>query len=241
MINPFDWLTQHLMLPLLAQAYALTGNYGWAIILLTLGIQLLLWPLTRQSHLTTQKMQQLPAWLKSLQERYQDDPAALARQKQLLFQSHQLHPVGSFLPMLIQMLFLFSLYDALSGEVFARMLAAPGVAKSFWLLPDLSHLGLWQHGQLYLENLALLGLFVLSTVFQQLRIGLSAAPGQKTLPHRAQVTMILLLFALFVLFPVPTGIFIHLLTLNLIGMVEQAYLNRPHPQQGNQGLESAPV
>ena len=227
-MNPISFLVHQVMLPILAQSYALTGNYGWAIICLTTVIRVLLMPLTAKSYYSTRDMQLLQPKLKAIQDKYKDNPEELSKQMVELFKGHKVSPFGGCLPLLIQMPFLIALYSSLTGAEFKAMLAAPGVQRSFLMLPDLTHLGVWHQGSLYPENLALLALFTLSTVLQQ-RVMLpppapDADPRQMAMQKQMQVMMPIMITGMFLFFPLPTGVFLYLLVSNLIGIAQYAWL-----------------
>ena len=227
-MNPIDFLVHQMMLPILEKSFALTGNYGWAIIFLTVIIRMLLLPLTMQSYYSTKEMQKLQPKLKKLQERYKNKPEELNKQMVALYRDHKVNPLGGCLPMLIQMPFLFALYGALIGKEFTAMLKAAG-NNSFYVLPDLTHLGLYEKGLVYWENIALLTLFTLTTVLQQKIMmpppGPDADPRQVAIQKQMQVMMPIMITAMFIMIPLPTGIFLYLVVSNLIGIGQYAYLN----------------
>lgn len=254
-MNPIDFLVHQMMLPILEKSYALTGNYGWAIIFLTVIIRMLLLPLTMQSYYSTREMQKLQPKLKKIQERYKGKPEELNKHMVKLYKEHKVNPLGGCLPMLVQMPFLFALYGSLIGENFKKMLAAPGVEKSFLILPDLTHLGLYEKmvsmlhaavegaafylgdpeiagkaaSMLHPENIILLALFTLSTVVQQKIMmpppGADTDPRQAAIQKQMQVMMPIMITSMFIMIPLPTGIFLYLVVSNLIGIGQYAYLN----------------
>lgn len=251
-MNPISFLVHQMMLPILEKSYAFTGNYGWAIIFLTVLIRMLLLPLTMQSYNSTREMQKLQPKLKKIQEKYKNKPEELNKQMIELYKEHKVNPLGGCLPMLVQMPFLFALYGSLTSIDFKVLLAASST-RSFLVLPDLTHLGLYQklapglqgvveslktmglnenlppEGQLHIENIVLLAIFTLTTVLQQ-RIMIPPAtadadPRQVAMQKQMQIMMPIMITSMFVMIPLPTGIFLYLVVSNLIGILQYVYLN----------------
>lgn len=232
-MNPINFLEHQMMLPILQKSYELAGNYGWAIIFLTIIIRMLLLPLTMQSYYSMKAMQQLQPKLKKIQERYRNKPEELNKHMLALYRDHKVNPLGGCLPLLIQMPFLFALYASLIGKDFAKMLEAPGVDKHFLIFPDLTHLGLRAAesagGAIYWENVVLLALFTLTTVIQQRTMtpppSADADPRQAAIQKQMAVMMPIMITVMFLVIPLPTGIFMYLVVSNLIGIAQYLFLN----------------
>ena len=251
-MNPISFLVHQMMLPILEKSYHLTGNYGWAIIFLTVLIRMLLLPLTMQSFYSTREMQKLQPKLKKIQEKYKNKPEELNKHMIELYKEHKVNPLGGCLPMLVQMPFLFALYGSLTSMEF-KFLLAKSTSRAFLILPDLTHLGLYQKlhpalqslveslttaglsgpfpqpGELHIENIVLLALFTISTVVQQKMMMPAptpdADPRQVAVQKQMQVMMPIMITSMFVMIPLPTGIFLYLVVSNLIGIAQYAYLN----------------
>lgn len=80
-----------------------TGNYGLAIILLTVTVRLGMFPLSRKQAIAAKKMQDLQPYMKEVQEKYKDDKEAQTRETFALYRKHGVNPVGGCLPALIQL------------------------------------------------------------------------------------------------------------------------------------------
>lgn len=93
--------------------YSVTGNYGWAIILFTLIVRILLHPLTRSQFRSLAKMQKLAPKIRKLQERFKDDHETLRRQIMELYRQEKVNPLGGCLPMLLQLPILILLWQAI--------------------------------------------------------------------------------------------------------------------------------
>lgn len=106
-----------ILLKILDWSHRLVGNWGWAIVILTLLVRLLVMPFNIASYKSMKKMQKIQPLLQSLRERYKDDPAAMNRESMMLMREHKVNPMGSCLPMLLQMPIFFALYQVLGQSI----------------------------------------------------------------------------------------------------------------------------
>jgi YidC/Oxa1 family membrane protein insertase len=97
--------------------HSVFGNWGVAIILLTLMVRTLVLPLNIATFKSTKKMQKLQPLLASLKVRYKDDPQALNKETMNLWREHKVNPVGGCLPMLLQLPIFFALYQVLGQSI----------------------------------------------------------------------------------------------------------------------------
>ena len=100
--------------------YALIPNYGVAIILLTILVRVLFWPLTHKSTVGMRKMQEIQPLLKEVQAKYKGNPQRLQQETWQLYREHKVNPLSSCLPMLIQIPVFFALFVVLRGAVELR-------------------------------------------------------------------------------------------------------------------------
>ena len=101
------------VLKALDKLHALTGNWGWSIIVLTMLLQILLLPLTYKSLKAQAAMRRLQPEIARLQQRHAKDPKTLNAETMELYRKHGANPLGGCLPMLIQMPVFIALYNAL--------------------------------------------------------------------------------------------------------------------------------
>lgn len=106
-------------------------NYGVAIILLTVLIRLIFWPLTRKSTLGMRKMQEIQPKLKEIQKQFKDNPQRLQQEIWMLYRTEKVNPLSSCLPMLVQIPVFIALFNVLRTTVELRY-------ASFLWIPDLS-------------------------------------------------------------------------------------------------------
>ncbi len=86
-----------------------TGNWGIAIIILTLIVRGLLWPIAQKSQLSMMRMSKIAPLMQEIQEKYKDDPQTMQQKQLELYQTHKINPFGC-LPLLLQMPVFFALY-----------------------------------------------------------------------------------------------------------------------------------
>ena len=95
-------------------------NYGVAIILLTLIVRIIFWPLTHKGTESMKRMQALQPQIKELQEKYRDKPQKLQQETMALYRENKVNPLGGCLPMLIQIPVFFALFSVLRSAVELR-------------------------------------------------------------------------------------------------------------------------
>lgn len=106
------------MLPTLMTFAKATHSYGWAILLLTMAVRLIVWPLVSSSTKAMRKNSQLQPKLKQLQDRYKDNPELLQRKMMEFYKKNKMNPLGGCLPTLVQLPILFALFGTFTGPPF---------------------------------------------------------------------------------------------------------------------------
>jgi YidC/Oxa1 family membrane protein insertase len=97
--------------------YRLCGNYGIAIILLTIVIRLILYPLNQKSFRSMKEMQNLQPKIAALQTKYKDDPKKKQEEMMRIYKEHGVNPMGGCLPLLIQMPILIAFFRVLQNAI----------------------------------------------------------------------------------------------------------------------------
>lgn len=115
----FGWVARPLI-ALLHGLHALIGNYGIAIILLTVLVRGAMFPLSRRQAISSQKMQALQPEMKVIAEKFKNEPEKRHRATQDLWRKHGVNPVGGCLPVFIQIPIFMGLYRALATDVELR-------------------------------------------------------------------------------------------------------------------------
>ena len=193
----------------------LTGSYGVAIILFTIFIYSLFFPLKWQSSRKMKKAQKYAPRMKELQEKLksmkQSDPRMKELQMEQLRLMKEANPLGGCLPLLIQMPFLFALYSAITISIDFRQ-------ASFLWIPDLS--GPEPYILYFIRILPVM--FTASMIVLQL---LTPAPSADPL-QRKMMAVGMPLFMLYILWSAPAGLLLYWLVGNIVGFLQQLIINR---------------
>ncbi len=213
----FDFIALPL-LHLLKFLDGFTGNYGVAIILLTVGIKVLFIPLTQRSFRSMREMQKLQPQMAKIRERFKDDSEQMNKEIMELYKRHKVNPLGGCLPMVLQIPVFIGLYQALQNSVELRH--APFM---LWI-NDLSapdRLGSLQLPFVQHSGIPVLTLLMGGSMFVQQWMTPSAGdPAQQ----RAMMIMPLMFTFMFVNFP--SGLALYWLVNNLLTIAQQYYMNR---------------
>jgi YidC/Oxa1 family membrane protein insertase len=135
-------------------------GYGWAIVVITVIIKLLFWPLTRASTRSMKRMAKLQPQMKALQEKYKDNPQKMNQKLMEFMKEHKVNPMGGCLPMLVQIPVFFGFFTMIQSAIELRgasflwnhdlskpdtLFIIPGINFPFNLLPLLMGVTmLWQ-------------------------------------------------------------------------------------------------
>ena len=189
-----------------------TGNWGWAIILMTVFIRLVLFPLTHKSFVSMQKMQEVNPKIQAIRNKYrgklkdkQGRPNSEAQRKMneevmALYKKEGVNPAGGCLPMLLQIPVLFAFYNLLSAAVELRH--AP------WIL--------WIQDLSAPDPYYALPIIMGASQFVQQRLTPSAAD-----PMQRRIFMLMPFFFTFLFLGFPSGMVLYWLTNNVLGIAQQ--------------------
>ncbi|MBS2007456.1 MAG: membrane protein insertase YidC [Cyanobacteria bacterium SZAS TMP-1] len=111
-------ITYQIMIPVLLWIQKYTQSYGLSIIVLTLVVRIVVWPLVASSTKNMKRMQLLQPIVKGMQAKYKDDPEMLQRKMMEFYAKNKVNPVLGCLPMLVQLPLLFALFGTFSGPPF---------------------------------------------------------------------------------------------------------------------------
>ena len=142
------WFLSMPMLWLINTINALVMNYGVAIIIMTILLRMLLWPLTRKSYTSMAAMQKMQPEMQRIQKLYGNDKQRLQIEMMKLYQTHKTSPMSGCLPMLIQIPIFFALYKALIISVQMRnahflWISDLAVMDPYFILPILMGATMW--------------------------------------------------------------------------------------------------
>jgi len=188
---------------ILRAIHGVIGSWGWSIIILTVMVRLILWPVTHRQFRSAQAMTQLQPKIKELQRKYKSDKRKLQEETMKLYQEYRVNPFASCLPLLIQMPIFICLYYAIRFT--------PEIAhSSFWIIPSL--------GKPYLP------LFVFYIITQMISTELMLQPN--TEPQQKWLMRAMPVVFIFVLFRFPAGLMLYWVTTNLWTIMQQSIIRR---------------
>ncbi|NER59318.1 membrane protein insertase YidC [Pseudomonas sp. MAFF212428] len=195
--QPIFWLLQHI--------HELLGNWGWSIIVLTMLIKLLFFPLSAASYKSMARMRAVAPKLAALKEQHGDDRQKMSQAMMELYKKEKINPLGGCLPILVQMPVFLSLYWVLLESV--EMRQAPWM---FWIT-DLS----------IKDPFFILPIIMGATMFIQQR--LNPTPPD---PMQAKVMkMMPIIFTFFFLW-FPAGLVLYWVVNNCLSIAQQWYITR---------------
>ena len=211
---------------LLLVFYGIVPNYGVAIILLTLLVKILFFPLTKKGSDATFRMQALAPKIKELQEKHKGNPQKLNAEMAAFYQKEGYNPISGCLPMLLQIPIFFAMYNLFNNHFDLRgAMFIPG-----WI-PDLSvpeSIVNFPDG----FRLPLLGWTALRAlpfiyVGSQLIYGkVTQMPGQQSNAQMKMMLYVMPIVFFFILYDVPSGLLIYWIFSNILTMVQQVIINK---------------
>ena len=208
---------------LLRLVHGWVGNYGVAIIIVTILIKIILWPLTAKSYRSMKAMQKLQPKVAKIREKYGDDREALNREIMQLYKTFKVSPLGGCLPMLLQIPFFIAFYRVLDA-----LLELRGAPFVLWIndLAAPERLGSLDFTIPLFEpptGLPVLTLLMgLSMIIQQ-----KMTPNTMGDPIQAKIMMFMPIMFTFILINMPAGLVLYWLVNNIMSIGQQTLINRP--------------
>jgi YidC/Oxa1 family membrane protein insertase len=193
------------LLHVLTFFYKYTHNYGVAIIIITVILKILFFPLTHKSYKSMKEMQKLQPKMMELREKFKNDREALNRATMELYKTHKVNPLGGCFPMLVQIPVFFALYKSLMFSIELRH--APFI---LWIT-DLSA------KDPYYVTPIIMGI----TMFIQQKMTPSTMD-----PTQAKMMLAMPIVFTFMFLNFPSGLVIYWLVNNILTIAQQAYINR---------------
>lgn len=190
-------------------------NYGWVIILFSILIKVVLWPLTRKSYKSMKEMQALQPQVQELNEKFKDEPQKKQEAMMKLYREYGVNPLGGCIPMVLQMPLLIALFNVFRSTIELR--GAPFI----WWITDLSQpdtvATLPFSIPLYGNTVNILPLFMGITMFIQQKISMKD-PKQKAMVYFMPI-FLTLLFNSF-----PSGLNLYYALFNLFSIVQEKFI-----------------
>lgn len=193
------------LLYVMKACHSVVGNWGFAIILLTLLVRLCVLPFNVMSFRSMKAMQKVQPVIQALREKYKEDPMRLNQEMMATMKAHGANPIGGCLPMLLQIPIFFALYRVISTSV--ELYNSPFV---LWIT-DLS-----AHDKYYV-------LPILMAVFMYIQQKITPSTMD---PTQAKImTFLPVIFSLFML-QLPSGLTLYMVVSTLFGIIQQYIIMR---------------
>ncbi|MDR3356927.1 MAG: membrane protein insertase YidC [Spirochaetaceae bacterium] len=205
--------------------YGLVPNYGVAIVLVTLLVKIVLFPLTKKSSEGTLRMQAMAPKIKEIQGKYKDNPQKMNMELAGLYKKEGYSPLSGCLPMLIQLPIFLSMYNLFNNHFGLRgAMFIPG-----WI-PDLSvPETIWNFAPFKLPILGWSDLRLLPFIYvgSQLMYGkVTQTPDQAGNTQMKVMLYVMPLMFFFILYNVPSGLLVYWIMSNVLTMVQQLAINK---------------
>ena len=222
----FNWMEKILKV-ILEFLNKIIHNWGISIIIMTLLLRVLMFPLSKKQSLGSLKMQELQPKMKAIQEKYKNDQQKLQQETSKLYQQAGYNPASGCLPLFLQFFVLISMYNLFNNYFeFRGAMFIPG-----WI-PDLST---GDVVKTFNFNIPLLGnqlrLLPVIYVATQLLSGKITQYGQASAPGQSQATMKFMMYGMplmffFMFYNAPSGLLLYWLTSNILQIFQQLINNK---------------
>ncbi len=180
------------------------GNYGWAIILLTIVTRIPFIPLINKSQQSMKKMQEIQPRLAELKEKYKKDQKRLQQETMELYKKYKVNPLGGCLPMLLQIPVFFALYKILSIAIELR-----GAPFMLWI-----------------TDLSVKDPYYILPIVMGVTMVLQQRMTPATDPKQQKIMMIMPVVFTFMFLSFASGLVLYWLVNNILSIVQQFYVNR---------------
>jgi YidC/Oxa1 family membrane protein insertase len=181
------------------------GNWGWAIVIFTILVKLILFPLSYKGMMSMQKMKELAPKMKELKEKHKGDPAKLNQQTMAMYKKHGANPMGGCLPMILQIPVFFALYrvllnaEELQGAPWVGWIVNLADKDPYYVLPILMGITMW--------------------LMQKVQ------PNTMTDPMQQKIFQWFPVIMTFFFLTFPAGLVLYWLTNNILSIVQQYIIN----------------
>jgi len=239
--------------------YGFTHNYGVAIILLTILIRLILYPLMQKQMVSMREMQKIQPLMKAVQEKYKNNKERLNKELMALYKEHKVNPMSGCLPLLIQMPILILLFQALRVFEYLDPITNNIAGGFLWIK---SYYAVMENGELVtraglalserlipfgffrIEYIGILPFLVAGSMYIQQKMtstdGTTGKDGGSAQQTQKMMTIMMPLMIGFMSFTLPSGLTLYWFTSTLLGIGQQYLINKKTPTIGEIPKEVAP-
>lgn len=186
-------------------------SYALAIILISILLKIILFPLTQKQMKSTMNMQEVQPKLEYLQKKYKNNPEKMNEEVMKLYKEYNINPMAGCLPLLIQMPILIGLFGALRQYNFD-----PIEHATFFWIPNLAEK----------DPLFILPILVALTMFLQQKISMSATPSAAENPTMKTMLYIMPAMMLFVCWQMPSGLCLYWAFFSILSIIQQFFMNK---------------
>jgi len=218
----FSWFCK-LLLPTLNFFYSLIPNYGVAILLLTVLVRIIFWPLTHSSTKSMKKMQEIQPKLKEIQALYKDNPQKMQQETWAIYRDNKVNPLSSCLPMLVQIPVFIALFTVLRSAVELRY------APFLWITDLSEPENLFQGMIPFVGALNILPILMAATM--AIQSYLTPAAGD---PQQQKMMMIMMpIMMLFMFYSFPAALSLYWTVSQVLSIVQMLMMRRTvnHPHK----------
>jgi len=237
-----------LVAQLLIMLYGITHNYGFAIIVLTIIIRVVLYPLMQKQMVSMREMQKIQPLMKAIQSKFKNDKERLNKELMALYKVHKVNPMSGCLPLLIQMPILILLFQTLrkfeyldsSGNISGGFLwianqveviveNIPTIVAGLAAPEQLIHLP--GNGIFNIQALGIMPFLIGGSMWYQQKMTTagSGASGGSAEQTQKMMTIMMPLMIGFMSFSLPSGLTLYWLTSTLLGIGQQYLINKKMP------------
>jgi YidC/Oxa1 family membrane protein insertase len=221
-------IAEYVLLPLFQFLHSIIPNYGFVLIIFSVIIKLVVYPLTKSSYQSMKKMQALQPKIAELKEKLKDDPQKLNKETMKLYSTYGINPAGGCLPIVLQMPIFVALWGMFQSSIELRQQPFFGWIKDLSQPDIIYNLG-FKLPLFGIQEISGLAVLMGVTTFVQQKMTVKD-PNQKALVYVMPI-MLTLLFMSF-----PSGLNLYYFMFNVLSIAQQYYINH---QSGN--VELVPV
>lgn len=218
----FDFISQFL-LNLLGLLHRIVHNWGWAIVILSVVIYFLFYPLSLKQMRSMKEMQALQPEIEELRRNYKDNPQKLNKEIMELYRRHKVNPLGGCLPLLLQMPIFFALYQTLMRSIVLR-------GADFLWIKDLAH-----PDRLFLlpvslpvlgKEINILPIIMTISMFIQQKISTASTSGSKINEQQKIMSIIMPVMFGVIFYHMPSGLVLYWFVNSALMLIFQYRINK---------------
>jgi YidC/Oxa1 family membrane protein insertase len=185
--------------------YKFLGNWGWAIVLVTIVVRIPFIPILNKSQQSMKKLQKVQPLMNEIKEKYKKDPQRMQKEMMELYKKHKVNPVGGCLPMFLQIPVFIALYNVLAKAIELR-----GAPFALWI-----------------TDLAAKDPYYILPITMGVTMVIQQKMTPSTMdPTQAKMMMFMPIIFTFMFLSFPSGLVLYWLVNNILGIGQQYFVNR---------------